>query len=186
MLDEPTNHLDIHSVELLVESLNKYEGTIIFVSHDRYFISKAANKIWEIVDGHIKEFKGNYTEWVEWNERMAAKNGAPPKQEKAAAPPPKAPPAEVKPAISKEAKKELQRQQKLFQQCEEKVAQLKEEKKRLEADLASPAVYSDKQSYTSTESRYKKVESELAMANKEYEQAFEKMMELENNAAQTS
>ncbi len=45
MLDEPTNHLDIHSVELLVEALNKYEGTIILVSHDRYFISKAANKI---------------------------------------------------------------------------------------------------------------------------------------------
>src|SRR5687767_14833544 len=74
LLDEPTNHLDIHSVELLVEALNKYEGTIILVSHDRYFISKAANKIWEIVDGHIKEFKGTYTEWVEWNERMAAKN----------------------------------------------------------------------------------------------------------------
>ena len=57
MLDEPTNHLDIHSVELLVEALNKYQGTIILVSHDRYFISKAANKIWEIVDGEIRNSK---------------------------------------------------------------------------------------------------------------------------------
>jgi ATP-binding cassette subfamily F protein 3 len=76
MLDEPTNHLDIHSVELLVEALRKYEGSIILVSHDRYFISKAANKIWEIVDGEIKEFKGTYQEWVEWKERMAAQAAA--------------------------------------------------------------------------------------------------------------
>ncbi len=69
LLDEPTNHLDIHSVELLTEALNKYEGTYILVSHDRYFISKTANKIWEIVDNKIKEFKGSYEEWVEWNER---------------------------------------------------------------------------------------------------------------------
>src|SRR6186713_687907 len=46
MLDEPTNHLDIHSVDLLVDALNKYEGSIVLVSHDRYFISKIANKIW--------------------------------------------------------------------------------------------------------------------------------------------
>ncbi len=71
LLDEPTNHLDMHSVELLTDALNKYEGSIILVSHDRYFISNAANKIWEIVDHEIKEFKGTYTEYVEWKERMS-------------------------------------------------------------------------------------------------------------------
>ena len=70
MLDEPTNHLDMHSVDLLADALDKYEGSIILVSHDRYFISKTANKIWEIVDGKIVEFKGGYTEWCEWKERM--------------------------------------------------------------------------------------------------------------------
>src|SRR6185436_11671691 len=70
LLDEPTNHLDIHSVELLSEALNKYEGSYILVSHDRYFISKTANKIWEIVDHEIKEFKGGYEEYVQWKERM--------------------------------------------------------------------------------------------------------------------
>src|SRR5258705_4480635 len=71
MLDEPTNHLDMHSCDLLIEALNKYEGTIILVSHDRYFVSRTANKIWEIVDHQIKEFKGGYEEYVAWKERMA-------------------------------------------------------------------------------------------------------------------
>ncbi|HEU4858858.1 MAG TPA: ABC-F family ATP-binding cassette domain-containing protein, partial [Chitinophagaceae bacterium] len=71
LLDEPTNHLDMHSCELLIEALNKYEGTFILVSHDRYFISKTANKIWEIIDHEIKEFKGGYEEYVAWKERMA-------------------------------------------------------------------------------------------------------------------
>src|SRR5207248_6080372 len=58
LLDEPTNHLDIHSVDLLIEALNKYEGSIVLVSHDRYFISRIANKIWEIDNYKIREFKG--------------------------------------------------------------------------------------------------------------------------------
>ncbi len=71
MLDEPTNHLDMHSCDLLIDALNKYEGSIILVSHDRYFVSKTANKIWEIVDHEVKEFKGGYEEYVAWKERMA-------------------------------------------------------------------------------------------------------------------
>src|SRR5436190_13301343 len=76
MLDEPTNHLDMHSCDLLIEALNKYEGTIILVSHDRYFVSKTANKIWEIVDHEIKEFKGGYEEWVEWKKRQESGIGS--------------------------------------------------------------------------------------------------------------
>ena len=71
LLDEPTNHLDMHSCDLLIDALNKYEGSFILVSHDRYFISKTANKIWEIDNHQIKEFKGNYEEWVAWKARMA-------------------------------------------------------------------------------------------------------------------
>ena len=76
MLDEPTNHLDIHSVDLLVEALNKYEGTIVLVSHDRYFISRIANKIWEIEDHKIREFKGTYAEYEDWKERKEKADAA--------------------------------------------------------------------------------------------------------------
>jgi len=177
ILDEPTNHLDIHSVELLVEALNKYEGTMIFVSHDRYFISKAANKIWEIIDGEIKEFKGSYAEWVEWKERMAVRAPLYKKVDKPAPPP--VPVAVPKISINKETKKELQRQQKIFQQLEERIALLKDQKNKAETALGSPEVYGDKNKYDLTESDYRKAGDELEKLNKEYEQVFEKIVELE-------
>jgi ATP-binding cassette, subfamily F, member 3 len=185
ILDEPTNHLDIHSVEMLVEALNKYEGTIILVSHDRYFISRIANKIWEIVDGQIKEFKGTYAEWVEWNERMSARNTSaiePKKEEKQKATVAKnvSVNSEPKAAVNKEVKKELQKQQRLFQQYEERIAQIKKEKEALEARLASPDIYGDKKNYTETESAYHKLQDELERLNKDYEQVFEKIVLLEN------
>src|ERR1044072_7362070 len=68
LLDEPTNHLDIHSVELLIEALNKYEGTYILISHDRYFVSRTANKYWEIEDGKVNAFPGTYEEFTTWKE----------------------------------------------------------------------------------------------------------------------
>ncbi|MEI6585109.1 MAG: ABC-F family ATP-binding cassette domain-containing protein, partial [Sediminibacterium sp.] len=117
ILDEPTNHLDMHSVELLAEALNKYEGSYILVSHDRYFISKTANKIWEIVDNQIKEFKGTYQEWIEWNERMAkigAENAKNEKPEQKASQPVVAPVVKhvEKNPINKDQQKELQQLQK--------------------------------------------------------------------------
>lgn len=194
MLDEPTNHLDMHSCDLLIESLNRYQGSIILVSHDRYFVAKTANKIWEIVDHQIKEFKGGYEEWVAWKERMAKqelenkkneKQAEPAKsaevKQKQAAPPPPPPTPKAQPgvAIDKEKKKELQRVQRQFQQVEEQIAQLNKRKAELEAALADPAVYSDKTKFLEAENGYKKADQELAGLNKQYEQLFEKIMELE-------
>lgn len=189
LLDEPTNHLDMHSVELLADALMKYEGTYIFVSHDRYFISKAANKIWEIVDHQIKEFNGGYEEWVLWKERMAkSAEPAPKKQEKKQEAAPVAKPApEVKPAsqpINKEAKKELQKQQKIFQQLEEKIAGANSEQARLQESLQQPEVYADRVKFQQTEADLRKLSQELTALNKQYEQVFEKIMELEAGSNQ--
>ena len=64
LLDEPTNHLDIDSIEIIIEALKRYEGTLIFVSHNRYFIEKLANKVWWIEDKDVKEYPGDYTEYL--------------------------------------------------------------------------------------------------------------------------
>jgi len=191
MLDEPTNHLDMHSCDLLIDALNKYEGTIILVSHDRYFISRTANKIWEIVDHEIKEFKGGYEEWVAWKERMEkAKNE---KKTAAQAQPAVALVAEPKQAtkpvnnkpqpsapINKEAKKELQKWQREFQQLEEQIAKLNARKNELEASLSNPNTYSDKNKFLETENAYKKAQDELKQLNSRYEIVFEKIMMLES------
>mgnify|MGYP001819406106 CR=1 FL=1 len=69
ILDEPTNHLDIDSREILEETLINYEGTILFVSHDRYFIAKIANRMAEIVKESIEYYAGNYDYYREQKEK---------------------------------------------------------------------------------------------------------------------
>ena len=203
ILDEPTNHLDIHSVDLLIESLNKYEGTIVLVSHDRYFISRIANKIWDIEDYKIREFKGTYAEYEDWKERKEKADAALLKAEankqlptgnvqrpvdkqlanEAVAKTEK--PVEQSVAnnqnggIDKELKKELTKQKNLFKQLEEKIADLTKKKAQLELDLASPDVYGDKNKFQQTESAYKTNADDLKKINTEYEVVFEKLMELE-------
>jgi macrolide transport system ATP-binding/permease protein len=64
LLDEPTNHLDSESLELLVNQIKNYKGTIIFVSHDRYFLDQVATKIWSIENAKLMEQKGNYSHYI--------------------------------------------------------------------------------------------------------------------------
>jgi ATP-binding cassette subfamily F protein 3 len=190
LLDEPTNHLDMHSVELLAGALNKYEGSYILISHDRYFISQTANKIWEIVDHQIKEFKGSYAEWVEWNERMAAKQ----KENKGSgtaaaattpAPAPKIATTEIKAptpntAIDKDFQKELQKHKKRLQTLELDINNTKIQKDTIEQELGNPDTYTDPAKFTTLESEYKSVQQKLATLNTEYEIVFEKVLEMES------
>ena len=190
LLDEPTNHLDMHSVELLAGALNKYEGSYILISHDRYFISQTANKIWEIVDHQIKEFKGTYAEWVEWNERMAAKQ----KENKesgnvvaapALAPTPKVVVPETKApthntAIDKDFQKELQKQKKRLQTLELDINNTKVQKENIEQELGNPDTYTNPAKFAALETEYKSVQQKLATLNTEYETVFEKVLEMES------
>lgn len=195
MLDEPTNHLDMHSCDLLIDALNKYEGSMILVSHDRYFVSKTANKIWEIDNHEIKEFKGGYEEWVAWKERMAKQEAELRKSEKSTtgSKPNESKKETTKPiqesnpivtvkqnqVIDKDKKKELQRVQKQFQQVEEQIAALTSKKAEIEKSLSDPSVYSDKVKFIETENAYKKAVDEMQLLNKNYEQLFEKIVTLE-------
>ena len=70
ILDEPTNHLDIASREWMEDALSDYEQTLLFVSHDRYFIDKFATRVWELKDGEITDFRGSYKEFCEWRDRQ--------------------------------------------------------------------------------------------------------------------
>ena len=185
LLDEPTNHLDMQSVEMLIDALNKYKGTLIIVSHDRYFISRTANKIWNIEDGEINEFNGPYDEWVQWKAdklKREQANAAPPvkkndtqeKKEEKPAP---------KPNVSNDQlnalKNELKKQQKLVQKLEEDINNLKKEATTLEAKLADPTFYNNKTEFLKVDDLYRKNTQRLQQLNKDYDKAFEQVMELE-------
>ena len=175
MLDEPTNHLDMATVELLAEALTKYDGSIILVSHDRYFISKTANKIWEIEDEQIIEFKGDYAEWVAWKERMAKQ--APKPIEK------KVEPIVVKEVkvgpIDKEQQKLVQKLQKQIAQLEEKMGQTQSDLKAIELKMADPTIYSDNASFLLIEKDYQSKQQALQQMNQEYDQLFSELLEIE-------
>ena len=64
LLDEPTNHLDMRAKDVLLDSLSKYSGTVVFVSHDRYFIDNLAARVFEIEDGHVHVYPGNYEDYL--------------------------------------------------------------------------------------------------------------------------
>ena len=70
ILDEPTNHLDIASREWMEDALSDYEQTLLFVSHDRYFIEKFASRIWALADGTITDYRGGYRDYCAWRDRQ--------------------------------------------------------------------------------------------------------------------
>ena len=181
LLDEPTNHLDMQSVEMLIDALNKYEGTLVIVSHDRHFISKTANKIWEIEEGKIKEFKGPYDEWLIYKAEKAAKAKAAEQQVSAAkpAPAPKVEKKQVNEEEQRNLKKELQTKQRAFQKLEEEMNRCQDEKRKLEADLADPAVYSNKEQFKQLDEAYKKVSIVFDEISSRYDKAFEEILAIE-------
>jgi ATP-binding cassette subfamily F protein 3 len=71
LLDEPTNHLDMRAKDVLLEALSKYTGTVLFVSHDRYFIDKLATRIFEVGDGRVEVYPGNYEDYL-WRKQGGA------------------------------------------------------------------------------------------------------------------
>ncbi|MBS1775655.1 MAG: ABC-F family ATP-binding cassette domain-containing protein [Bacteroidetes bacterium] len=181
MLDEPTNHLDMQSVEMLIDALNKYQGTLILVSHDRYFISKTANKIWWIEDCQIKEFVGGYDEWHQWYQEREAKTQnektiQPSKSKKESAPKLSnlASTAEMQ-----QWKKTLQNKSKQLEKIEQSLATTKSEITALETQLANPDVYSDTAKFKTLDERYKKLALVLSQQTAEYEQILEEVMQLE-------
>lgn len=72
VLDEPTNHLDIMAREAVEAALTAFDGTVLVVSHDRYFINEVADRIWEIEDGQLKDYKGNYDFYLAEKQKTAA------------------------------------------------------------------------------------------------------------------
>ena len=119
-LDEPTNHLDIISREWLEESIDDFSETMIFVSHDRYFINRFATRIWQIENGHITDLSGNYDEFVRKREserlRLQSAAAATEKKDKA--------PKKEKPKSGKPREKRMREVRKAIRDKEARLAEI--------------------------------------------------------------
>ena len=73
LLDEPTNHLDLQAIEWLEDYLNSWEGTVLLVAHDRYFLDRVVHKVWELAFGHLEIYSGNYSHYVQQREERHAR-----------------------------------------------------------------------------------------------------------------
>lgn len=127
LLDEPTNHLDIDSIEIIIEALQRYTGTLIFVSHNRYFIEKLANKIWWIEDQDVKEYPGTFQEYQYKLEKEKAL-----KENQTAAQ--KIKEAENKSSSSKKDWKQRDEKQELIKKINKEIENIEEKQVRLNAE----------------------------------------------------
>jgi len=183
MLDEPTNHLDMMSVELLIEALNKYQGTCMIISHDRYFVSRTANRYWTIDDHKVNMFNGPYEEWQEWNARKEEERKAQAqarKEEKSNKPAATAAPvSQRRESELKQLQKEYNKLQKQMERTEEQMQKLDADKTRLEEQMSDPALFADNLKFKSVEQEYQAILGRLQRLESETEGYLEQMMELE-------
>ena len=144
ILDEPTNHLDIMSKEILEDALNGYEGTILYVSHDRYFINRTAHRILDLTEGQFVSYVGNYDYYLEKHDTvMAAIEASTPQSADAdntAAT--KAAESEVKLdwKAQKEEQARLRKKENELKKCEEKIAELEARISEIDTEMSDPAI----------------------------------------------
>ncbi|MEE0153100.1 MAG: ABC-F family ATP-binding cassette domain-containing protein [Acetatifactor sp.] len=144
ILDEPTNHLDIMSKEILEDALNGYEGTILYVSHDRYFINRTAHRILDLTEGQFISYVGNYDYYLEKHDTvMAAIEASTPQSADAdntAAT--RAAESEVKLdwKAQKEEQARLRKKENDLKKCEEKIAELEARISEIDTEMSDPAI----------------------------------------------
>ena len=161
LLDEPTNHLDMDSREVLEDALTDFGGTIITVSHDRYFINRIANRIIEMQPDGVTEYIGNYDDYIERKNRPIAVE---------------AEAGKTKTELEKEKREKLSRQAlrqlKIRAQEAEKAVGVKEaEIAELEAQMADPSLYSDAQKSADVQRAYQKAQQALQTLYEQWEAA---------------
>jgi ATP-binding cassette subfamily F protein 3 len=176
LLDEPTNHLDIQSVNVLVEVLNKYEGTYIVVSHDRYFLSRIANKIWYIENKELKEYPGTYEEFETWQHEQKSEKDKKPasstaKQERPAL-------KEEKTKIVKESKVNKHQLEQQVKKWEGELEKARKQLDETEKKLSDPEIYKKTEEFKKLQRLYETAKLAVAHAEKEWEAYYLKLIEL--------
>ena len=162
ILDEPTNHLDIMSKEILESALNRYTGTVLYVSHDRYFINKTAGRIIELSANTVTNYIGNYDYYLEKRDILAPKEIKAAKEEKSTA---------VKDdwKAQKEEQARIRKRQSDIAKIEKSIEKLEAENAGIDEQLALPEVYTDVPKLMKLNERKQQIGAELTKLYEEWE-----------------
>jgi ATP-binding cassette subfamily F protein 3 len=179
LLDEPTNHLDMQSINLLTTSLQKYDGTLLLISHNRHFISEIANKIWYIEDKILKEYPGTFNEYREWNdkrEKTSINNKV--KEETKAKPQKTQNNSKQQSDQDQQNKKKISKLESQLNNIEFDIENLAKEKKALEDELMNPENTSDLKKIAELGEKHQDIEKSLTESNEKFETVFEELLPL--------
>ncbi len=159
-LDEPTNHMDIRSKDILKQSLIKFDGTLVIVSHDRDFLEGLVNKVYEFKDGRIKEHLGGIDEFIDRRkienlQELEKRNNQEGGEIKVSDPTPSLT-HRTEAKLSYEEQKEIKRRQKQFENCEKRISFIEGEMKKIENKLSSPDKGADIELLTREYLQYKR------------------------------
>lgn len=163
LLDEPTNHLDMDSREVLEAALEDYPGTILAISHDRYFINRFATRVMVLEQGGVKEYLGNYDDYFEKINRGQEPDGDLPQITRTA--------QDKEKRRSREATQRLKALKAAVAQAEAAVAQAEQEQAELEVLMAAPETYQDAAKAAELGRRYQQIQQEVARRYEAWEQA---------------
>ena len=198
LLDEPTNHLDMSSQEVLQEAMAQYEGSVIVVSHNRFFVNAFVNKVLEIRDGQATLYEGNIEDWLERRKRLEESGARRTSASAQAVQEKTAKGDRAASAESSDNKKEQRRQRALERQAlnkklgpwkkkneeaEAEVEKLETRKKELEAQMADPELYGDQERWAEVSREYAQVQRHLDRAYERWEEAQEAMAAIEAEMA---
>ncbi|WP_026678647.1 ABC-F family ATP-binding cassette domain-containing protein [Fictibacillus gelatini] len=164
LLDEPTNHLDLDSKEVLEQALIDYPGTIVFISHDRYFINRIATKVAELSPHGITNYLGDYDYYVEKKAEMAAREEL--EKEKQATYEPK---NETTYTYDKEAKRQDRKRMRRIEEIERLLEELEEKQAAYEEALCDPDVYQDYEKTQDYQNKVDSVKDEIEKLMEEWE-----------------
>lgn len=168
ILDEPTNHLDIQSKEILEDALNSYVGTVLYVSHDRYFINRTASRILELTNSAFVNYIGNYDYYLEKKTILSPAVSAPLKSESA-----QTTAAKMDWQQQKEEQARLRKKENDLKKCEERIAALEKRQNELTEEMNAPDVATDVVKLQAIAKEQQEITEELDMLYAKWEELAE-------------
>lgn len=181
LMDEPTNHLDIEAKEVLEEALDNYDGTLLFVSHDRYFINELANKIISVRDGHAKIYNGNYSYYLDEKAKQAAAAQEAETQKAEAETTPVASQNKGKLSYQEQKARDSQKRklERAVSDAEAKIEKLEAEEKEIQTEMANPDIAASFEKLGPLQEKLSAVQKQLDQANNDWENALDALDEFE-------